>query len=91
MMTLFNELNSRKLHGQRNVFGGLQRNAIFCFIWILTMVVQVRAWMNRCMDGWIDDGWKKKWVHRWMSRRMDKHEEIYKLIDRWILERLENK
>src|SRR5262245_14586923 len=29
MMTLFNEINSRKIHGQRNVFGGMFRNPIY--------------------------------------------------------------
>ncbi|XP_064604968.1 plasma membrane calcium-transporting ATPase 2-like isoform X2 [Liolophura sinensis] len=41
MMTLFNEINARKIHGQRNVFAGLQRNPIFIGIWIGTMVGQV--------------------------------------------------
>ncbi|XP_071084181.1 plasma membrane calcium-transporting ATPase 2-like isoform X3 [Haliotis cracherodii] len=41
MMTLFNEMNARKIHGQRNVFEGLQRNPVFIGIWIGTMVAQV--------------------------------------------------
>ncbi|XP_013381332.1 plasma membrane calcium-transporting ATPase 2 [Lingula anatina] len=41
MMTLFNEINSRKIHGQRNVFEGLQRNVLFIGIWITTMFFQV--------------------------------------------------
>lgn len=41
MMTLFNELNSRKVHGERNVFSGLFRNPTFCVIWVSTMTVQV--------------------------------------------------
>ena len=41
MMTLFNEMNSRKIHGQRNVFDGLQKNYIFLGIWIATFVAQV--------------------------------------------------
>ena len=36
MMTLFNEVNARKLHGQINVFQGLDRNPIFIGIWIST-------------------------------------------------------
>lgn len=43
MMTLFNEFNARKIHGQRNVFEGLHRNAIFIVIWIATFVGQVSA------------------------------------------------
>lgn len=41
MMTLFNEVNARKIHGQRNIFEGLQRNPIFIGIWIGTMAAQV--------------------------------------------------
>ena len=41
MMTLFNEVNARKIHGQRNVFEGLQRNVVFITIWIGTMAAQV--------------------------------------------------
>lgn len=41
MMTLFNEINARKIHGQRNVFEGLNRNPIFICIWLGTFVAQV--------------------------------------------------
>ncbi|KER32593.1 hypothetical protein T265_01286 [Opisthorchis viverrini] len=41
MMTLFNEFNARKIHGQRNVFSGLQRNPLFVIIWFATFVLQV--------------------------------------------------
>ena len=41
MMTLFNEINARMIHGQRNVFNGLHRNPIFVGIWISTMAAQV--------------------------------------------------
>lgn len=42
MMTLFNEFNARKIHGQRNVFEGVFTNPIFYSIWIGTCVSQVR-------------------------------------------------
>lgn len=42
MMTLFNEINARKIHGQRNVFEGLQRNIVFIAIWFGTITAQVR-------------------------------------------------
>lgn len=42
MMTLFNEFNARKIHGQRNVFEGVLTNPIFYLIWIGTFVSQVR-------------------------------------------------
>ncbi|KAH9629556.1 hypothetical protein HF086_008600 [Spodoptera exigua] len=41
MMTLFNEINARKIHGQRNVFQGLFTNPIFYSIWIGTAASQV--------------------------------------------------
>lgn len=41
MMTLFNEINARKIHGQRNVFEGFFSNPIFYGIWIGTIVSQV--------------------------------------------------
>ena len=40
MMTLFNEINARKIHGQRNVFDGLGRNVVFIGIWIGTFLAQ---------------------------------------------------
>jgi len=42
MMTLFNEVNARKIHGQRNVFEGLNRNVVFITIWLCTFVAQVQ-------------------------------------------------
>lgn len=41
MMTLFNEFNARKIHGQRNVFEGVFTNPIFYSIWIGTCISQV--------------------------------------------------
>ena len=41
LMTLFNEVNARKIHGQRNVFEGLNRNPVFVGIWISTAFSQV--------------------------------------------------
>lgn len=41
MMTLFNEFNARKIHGQRNVFEGIFTNPIFYSIWIGTCLSQV--------------------------------------------------
>ena len=41
MMTLFNEINARKIHGQRNVFDGLGRNVVFIGIWVGTFLGQV--------------------------------------------------
>lgn len=42
MMTLFNEFNARKIHGQRNVFEGIFTNPIFYSIWIGTCISQVK-------------------------------------------------
>ncbi|KAK0402875.1 hypothetical protein QR680_016589 [Steinernema hermaphroditum] len=41
MMTLFNEVNARKIHGERNVFKGIFSNPIYYVIWLSTMVAQV--------------------------------------------------
>merc|ERR1712123_11155 len=41
MMTLFNEINARKIHGQRNVFLGFFSNPIYYVIWIATFVSQI--------------------------------------------------
>lgn len=41
MMQLFNEINARKIHGERNVFDGIFRNPIFCTIVLGTFAVQV--------------------------------------------------
>jgi len=42
MMTLFNEINARKIHGQRNVFNGIFTNPIFYGIWVATFALQVK-------------------------------------------------
>merc|ERR1719431_1095526 len=41
MMTLFNEINARKIHGQRNVFQGFFSNWIYYSIWIGTFLSQI--------------------------------------------------
>ncbi|XP_011844295.1 PREDICTED: plasma membrane calcium-transporting ATPase 1 isoform X1 [Mandrillus leucophaeus] len=41
LMQLFNEINARKIHGERNVFEGIFNNAIFCTIVLGTFVVQI--------------------------------------------------
>ncbi len=41
MMTLFNELNARKIHDQRNIFEGFTRNTTFIWIWFGTFAAQV--------------------------------------------------
>lgn len=43
LMQLFNELNARKIHGERNVFEGVFKNPIFCSIVLGTFVIQVRG------------------------------------------------
>jgi magnesium-transporting ATPase (P-type) len=40
MMTLFNEINMRKLHGERNVFEGITKNWIFWAVIIITCFAQ---------------------------------------------------
>ncbi|RWS28782.1 plasma membrane calcium-transporting ATPase 3-like protein [Leptotrombidium deliense] len=41
MMTLFNEVNSRKIHGERNIFEGLFTNPIFYSILFITAGAQI--------------------------------------------------
>ncbi|XP_033017831.1 plasma membrane calcium-transporting ATPase 1 isoform X4 [Lacerta agilis] len=41
MMQLFNEINARKIHGERNVFEGIFNNVIFCTIVLGTFIVQI--------------------------------------------------
>ena len=60
MMTLFNEVNARKIHGQRNVFDGLQRNVIFIVIWICTFLAQVRS--HQSCDNWFLPNDSSHWL-----------------------------
>ncbi|XP_025021254.1 plasma membrane calcium-transporting ATPase 3 isoform X5 [Python bivittatus] len=41
MMQLFNEINARKIHGERNVFDGIFGNPIFCTIVLGTFGIQI--------------------------------------------------
>uniref|UniRef100_A0A3P8TXA3 Calcium-transporting ATPase n=1 Tax=Amphiprion percula TaxID=161767 RepID=A0A3P8TXA3_AMPPE len=41
MMQLFNEINARKIHGERNVFEGIYRNPIFCSVVLGTFILQI--------------------------------------------------
>uniref|UniRef100_A0A8C1AAN5 Calcium-transporting ATPase n=2 Tax=Cyprinus carpio TaxID=7962 RepID=A0A8C1AAN5_CYPCA len=41
MMQLFNEINARKIHGERNVFEGIFNNLIFCTIVFGTFLIQI--------------------------------------------------
>uniref|UniRef100_A0A2K6E8N7 Calcium-transporting ATPase n=1 Tax=Macaca nemestrina TaxID=9545 RepID=A0A2K6E8N7_MACNE len=41
MMQLFNEINARKIHGERNVFDGIFSNPIFCTIVLGTFGIQI--------------------------------------------------
>lgn len=51
MMQLFNEINARKIHGERNVFDGIFNNLIFCSIVFGTFIIQVEwagAFLQSC-------------------------------------------
>ncbi|KAM3858762.1 plasma membrane calcium-transporting ATPase 1 isoform 2-T2 [Diretmus argenteus] len=41
LMQLFNEINARKIHGEKNVFDGIFNNPIFCSILFGTFVIQI--------------------------------------------------
>lgn len=75
LMQLFNEINARKIHGERNVFDGIFANPIFCSIVLGTFAVQVR----RCWGGvgndpaapaavYLEEVEKKGWLHLQRSR-----------------------
>lgn len=52
LMQLFNEINARKIHGERNVFDGIFANPIFCSIVLGTFAVQVR--LNLSHINWLE-------------------------------------
>uniref|UniRef100_A0A8C5V3X6 Calcium-transporting ATPase n=1 Tax=Microcebus murinus TaxID=30608 RepID=A0A8C5V3X6_MICMU len=41
LMQLFNEINARKIHGEKNVFAGIHRNLIFCTVVLGTFISQI--------------------------------------------------
>ncbi|XP_032088126.1 plasma membrane calcium-transporting ATPase 1-like [Thamnophis elegans] len=41
MMQICNEINARKIHGERNVFSGIFTNNIFCGVTLGTLIVQI--------------------------------------------------
>ncbi|XP_050710022.1 plasma membrane calcium-transporting ATPase 2-like isoform X2 [Eriocheir sinensis] len=41
MMTLFNEVSSRKIHGEHNILLGITGNPLFYCIWVVTFAAQV--------------------------------------------------
>uniref|UniRef100_A0A667Z9I3 Calcium-transporting ATPase n=1 Tax=Myripristis murdjan TaxID=586833 RepID=A0A667Z9I3_9TELE len=41
LMQIFNEINARKIHGERNVFDGMFNNPIFCSIVFGTFLIQI--------------------------------------------------
>lgn len=43
LMTLFYEINARKISNERNVFGGLHKNLKFVAIWLFCFIGQVLA------------------------------------------------
>lgn len=56
MMQLFNEINARKIHGERNVFEAIYRNPIFCTVVLGTFAAQVRV-CGSSVGGGEKDGW----------------------------------
>lgn len=41
LMTLFNELNARKIHNERNILAGIHKNPVFLGIWLFCFAGQV--------------------------------------------------
>lgn len=60
LMQIFNELNARKIHGERNVFDGVFNNPIFCSIVLGTLVIQVSVPSERA----------RLWVVFWLRRQL---------------------
>ena len=50
MMTFFNEIGSRKIHGEHNVFSGMHRNPLFIGILAVTFIAQVRFRFTRVIN-----------------------------------------
>ena len=48
-MTLFNELNSRKVHNEPNIFSDLLSNYLFIAIWIGTLILTVSTPTHRTL------------------------------------------
>jgi len=48
MMTLFNEINARKIDGSTNVFSGLHRSRMFVIIWTASFILQVPHMLRAC-------------------------------------------
>ena len=46
MMTLFNEINARKIDGSTNVFAGLHRSRMFIIIWTASFILQVIVYLH---------------------------------------------
>lgn len=55
-MQLFNEINCRKIHGEKNVFAGIYRNTIFCSVVLGTFFCQVRFYLELGSEGWGMEG-----------------------------------
>ena len=45
---LVNQINSRKLRGELNVFAGLLKHRIFIYVWLVSFVIQVRPQQQSC-------------------------------------------
>ncbi|KAL7070981.1 hypothetical protein ACQ4LE_009717 [Meloidogyne hapla] len=41
LMTFFNIINARKIHGERNVFKDLSKNPLFCTLWIIIFIIHI--------------------------------------------------
>lgn len=50
LMTLFNEINGRKIHNERNVFEGITKNSVFICIWLGCFIGQVSNDAKSCLN-----------------------------------------
>ncbi|XP_054574780.1 plasma membrane calcium-transporting ATPase 1 isoform X5 [Eptesicus fuscus] len=86
LMQLFNEINARKIHGERNVFEGIFNNIIFCTIVLGTFVIQIRvvnAFRSSLYEG-LEKPESRSSIHNFMTHpefRIEDSEPHIPLID----------
>lgn len=77
-MTLFNEINARKIHGQRNVFEGFFSNPIFYSIWFITAASQVTLMEKKLKKTTNNHNWS------WLDR-LKINKNVSTMIDLWLV------
>lgn len=84
LMQLFNEINARKIHGERNVFDGIFGNPIFCSIVLGTFAVQVSFCTLMCFYSIVTERWVACTKNPWLEKNM-KHFGILEISCTWLV------